>query len=100
MRDLFSKVLTTSMIASAALLVAACGGGGASDEANNTMTEMGTTDPMMDTNTGDVTAIDGAGATGDNMAMDANSTMTMDANTTGTSTTMNTTDMGATTNGM
>jgi hypothetical protein len=99
MRDLFSKVLTGSMIASAALLVAACGGGGSGDEANNTTTEMGTTDPMMDTNTGDVTAIDGAGATGDNMAMDANA-MTMDANTAGTATTMNTTDTGATTNGM
>jgi hypothetical protein len=96
MRDLLKTVMTSSMVAGAALLVAACGGGGGGDEANNTaMTEMGTTDPMMDGTTNDVTAIDGAAGTDANMAMDTN--MTMDANMTGTNT--GTTDMNAT-NGM
>ncbi len=80
MRDLLKTVLTGSMVAGAALLVAACGDAGT--EANNTaMTEMGTTDPMMDGTTNDVTAVDGATATDANMAMDSN--MTMDANMSG-----------------
>lgn len=77
MRDLFSKILTSSMVAGAALLVTACGG---TEEAtvNNSMTEMDATDPMMDGTTNDVTAVDGAGAMDANMSMDSN--MTMDAN--------------------
>jgi hypothetical protein len=64
--------MTGSMVAGAALLVSACGGN-KTDEANNTATtEMGTTDPMMDGSTNDVTAIDGAAGTDANMAMDAN----------------------------
>jgi hypothetical protein len=71
MRDLLKTVMTGSMVAGAALLVAACGGGG--NEANNTATtEMGTTDPMMDGTTNDVTAIDGATGMDANMTMDAN----------------------------
>lgn len=75
MRDLFSKIMTGSMVASAALLVAACGGSETA-EANNTVTEMDTTDAMMDGTTNDVTAVDGAMADG-NLAVDANA---VDAN--------------------
>ncbi len=78
MRDLLSKIMTGSMVAGAALLVAACGGSETA-ETNNTMTEMDTTDAMMDGTTNDVTAVDGAAAEG-NMAVDSN--MTMDANAT------------------
>jgi hypothetical protein len=93
MRDLLKTVMTGSMVAGAALLVAACGGN-ADDSANNTaMTEMGTTDPMMDGTTNDVTAVDGATGMDANMAMDSN--MTMDANMSNTMTN----DMNAT-NGM
>lgn len=80
MRDLFTKIMTGSMVASAALLVAACGGSETA-ETNNTMTEMDTTDPMMDGTTNDVTAVDGAMGTDANMAMDSN--MTMDSNMSG-----------------
>lgn len=92
MRDLFSKMMTGSMVAGAALLVAACGGD--TTEVNNTaMTEMDATDTMMDGTTNDVTAIDAGTGLDDNMAMDTN--MTMDANMTD----MNTTDANMT-NGM
>jgi hypothetical protein len=80
MRDILKTVMTGALIAGAAVGVAACDRG--ADEANNmATTEMGTTDPMMDGTTNDVTAIDGAAATDANMAMDAN--MTMDANMSG-----------------
>ena len=80
MRDLFSKLMTGSMVAGAALLVAACGGSETADTNTTNMTEMESTDPMMDGTTNDVTAVDGAGMDG-NMAMDSN--MTMDANMSG-----------------
>lgn len=49
MRDIFSKVMTGSMIAGAALLVAACGG--ASDTAaNNTAMNGLESDPMFEGN--------------------------------------------------
>jgi hypothetical protein len=76
MRDLLSKITTASLVAGAALLVAACGGTETA-ETNNTLTELDSTDTMMDGTTNDVTAVDGAMADG-NMAMDSN--MTMDAN--------------------
>ncbi len=82
MRDLFSKILTSSMVAGAALLVASCGGSETA-EANNTMTEMDTTDAMMDGTTNDVTAVDGAMADG-NLAVDTNAvdTNAVETNTT------------------
>ena len=103
MRDLFSKVMTGSMIAGAALLVTACGGG-ENAEANNTATmEMNTMDPMMEGTTNDVTAIDAGTGADANMTMDANASMT-DMNTSGganttTNTTTTTTDANMT-NGM
>ena len=67
MRDLFSKLLTGSMVAGAALLVAACGG---STTANTTDTNMAM-DNSMDMGTmNDVTAVDGAMGSDSNMAMD------------------------------
>lgn len=101
MRDLFSKVMTGSMIAGAALLVTACGGG-ENAEANNTATmEMNTMDPMMEGTTNDVTAIDAGTGADANMTMDANASMT-DMNTTGgANMTTNTTTTDANmTNGM
>ncbi|MDT9599845.1 hypothetical protein [Sphingosinicella rhizophila] len=85
MRDLLSKVMTSSMVAGAALLVAACGGG---EDATANNTSYATDDALMgDTN--DVTAID-AGTTGAdaNLGLDAN--MSMDSN-------MSDVDMNATT---
>ena len=79
MRDLFSKVMTGSMVAGAALLVAACGGSETADTNSTNMTEMEATDPMMEGSTNDVTATDAA-------TMDANmmgGNMTMDANMSG-----------------
>ncbi len=86
MRDLFSKIMTASMVAGAALLVASCGGSETA-EANNSVTEMDTTDAMMDGTTNDVTAVDGAMADanamgGDMNAVDANASNTVEANTT------------------
>lgn len=95
MRDLLSKVMTSSMVAGAALLVAACGGGEEA-EANNTMNY--TTDDALMTN--DVTTVDamngtdanlGAGVDG-NLTIDAN-TVTVDTNTVVTPTDANTTGM-------
>lgn len=85
MRDLFSKIMTGSMVASAALLVAACGGSETA-EATNNVTEMDTTDAMMDGTTNDVTAVDGAMADG-NLAVDANATDLNASNTVETNTT-------------
>lgn len=66
MRDLFSKLLTGSMVAGAALLVAACGG---STTANTSDTNMAM-DNSMDMGTmNDVTAVDGATGSDSNMAM-------------------------------
>ena len=67
MRDLLSKLMTSSMVAGAALLVAACGGSETANTAEN-MTDMNSTEADMGT-MNDVTAVDGAMA-GDNMAMD------------------------------
>ncbi len=78
MRNLLSKAMTVSMVAGAALLVSACGGSEPAAD-NTALTEMNSTDTMMDGTTNDVTAVDGAAAEG-NMAMDSN--MTMDANVT------------------
>jgi hypothetical protein len=85
MRDLFSKIMTGSMVAGAALLVAACGGSETAETNTTNMTEMESTDPMMDGTTNDVTATDAAtmdaNMMGGNMTMDSN--MSMDANMTG-----------------
>jgi hypothetical protein len=76
MRDLFSKMMTGSMIAGAALLVAACGG---TDEAATNTTNVTEMDAgAMDGGTNDVTAIDAGAGMDANMSMDANGTM--DAN--------------------
>ncbi|MDQ3139342.1 MAG: hypothetical protein M3Q15_01270 [Pseudomonadota bacterium] len=78
MRNVYSKLMTGSMIAASALLVVACGGGEDAEANNMAMTEMNATDTMMDGTTNDVTAIDAGTGADANMAMDAN--MTMDAN--------------------
>ena len=81
MRDLFSKLMTGSMIAGAALLVSACGGGESANTAETNMTEMNSMDTSMESGSmNDVTAVDGARADS-NMAMDSNmSSPSMDAN--------------------
>jgi hypothetical protein len=81
MRDLFSKLMTGSMIAGAALLVSACGGGESANTAETNLTEMNSMDTTMDAGSmNDVTAVDGAMADS-NMSMDANSAAPMmDAN--------------------
>lgn len=95
MRNIFSKIVTSSMVAGAALLVSACGG--ETEEANNTaMMEMDATDTMMDGTTNDVTAIDAGTGMDTNMAVDTN--MTMDAN--ASTDTANTTTDADVTNGM
>lgn len=99
MRDLFSKVMTGSMIAGAALLVTACGGGEEAGVNNTATMEMNTMDPMMDGTTNDVTAIDAGTGADANMTMDANATMT-DMNATTTTTNTTTTTDANMTNGM
>lgn len=74
MRALISKVVTGSMIASAALLVSACGGNTENTTDNTVVTDLNTTDPMMDgTMTDNMTAVDGG--TMGNDAMMMNDTM-------------------------
>jgi hypothetical protein len=73
MRALISKAVAGSMIASAALLVSACGGN-TETATDNVVTDLNTTDPMMDgTMTDNMTAVDGA--TMGNDAMMMNDTM-------------------------
>lgn len=73
MRALISKVVTGSMIASAALLVSACGGNTETTTENSVVTDLNTTDPMMDGSmTDNMTAVDG---TMGNDAMMMNDTM-------------------------
>lgn len=72
MRALISKAVAGSMIASAALLVSACGGN-TETATDNVVTDLNTTDPMMDgTMTDNMTAVDG---TMGNDAMMMNDTM-------------------------
>jgi len=66
MRNLFSKVMTGSMVAGAALLVAACGG---AEDANVSTNYVTTDDAMMGN---DVTAVDAMNGTDANLGMDAN----------------------------
>ncbi|MFW2830896.1 hypothetical protein [Sphingomonas sp. ID0503] len=68
MRNLLSKAMTASMVAGAALLVSACGGSEPAAD-NTTLTEMNSTDTMMDSTSNDMMAIDAAGMDS-NMAMD------------------------------
>jgi hypothetical protein len=79
MRDLFSKLMTGSMIAGAALLVSACGGSETANTAETNMTEMNSMDTTMEAGSmNDVTAVDGAMAD-TNMSMDANMAAPMDS---------------------
>jgi hypothetical protein len=78
MRDLFSKLMTGSMIAGAALLVSACGGSETANTAETNLTEMNSMDTMESGSMNDVTAVDGAMAD-TNMSMDANSAAPMDS---------------------
>lgn len=92
MRNIFSKIVSGSMIAGAALLVSACGGAENEEVDEVIVTDMNATDTMMDGTTNDVTAIDAATGADANMTMDANMTgtdanMMMDANTANTATT-------------
>ncbi|GGO93493.1 hypothetical protein [Stakelama pacifica] len=74
MRAIISKVVTGSMIAGAALMVSACGGSDETTPANTTVTEMNSTDPMMDgTMSDNMSMVDG---TMGNDAMLMNDTMT------------------------
>ncbi|HTG37369.1 hypothetical protein [Sphingomonas sp.] len=76
MRALISKVVTGSMIAGAALLVSACGGNTETTTENTVVTDLNTTDPMMDgTMTDNMTAVDGSMDTMGNDAMMMNDTM-------------------------
>ena len=75
MRNVFSKMLTGSMVASAALLVAACGGTETAETDNTMATDMNAMDPAMTGTTNDVTAIDAATGAGGNMAGDMNMSM-------------------------
>lgn len=73
MRAIVSKALTASMIAGAALLVSACGGSTETTTENTVVTDLNSTDTMMDgTMTDNMTAVDGAMG---NDAMMANDTM-------------------------
>jgi len=78
MRDLFSKLMTGSMIAGAALLVSACGGSETANTAETNMTEMNSMDTMESGSMNDTTAVDGAMAD-TNMSMDANMAAPMDS---------------------
>ena len=78
MRDLFSKLMTGSMIAGAALLVSACGGSETANTAETNLTEMNSVDTMESGSMNDVTAVDGAMAD-TNMSMDANMAAPSDA---------------------
>lgn len=74
MRDLLSKVMTSSMVAGAALLVVACGGG---EDATANNTSYATDEALMgDTN--DVTNIDASTTGADANLLDAN--VSVDAN--------------------
>ena len=92
MRAILSKVVTGSMIAGAALLVSACGGQTENTTENTVVTDLNSTDTMMDgTMTDNMTAVDGAMG---NDAMMANDTGMMAGNdtmmtTNGTDTTTN-----------
>ena len=68
MRDTFSRLTTTALIAGAALLVSACGGGNAPADTNAAAANAG--EPAMEGSVNDVTAVDAAGAS-DNVVMDA-----------------------------
>jgi hypothetical protein len=73
MRAIFSKAVTGSMIAGAALLVSACGGKTETTTENTVVTDLNSTDTMMDgAMTDNMTAVDGAMG---NDAMMANDTM-------------------------
>jgi len=67
MRDTFSRLMTTAMVAGAAMLVSACGG--SSTPADTTTTELNAEEPSMEGSVNDVTAVDAAGAS-DNVVMD------------------------------
>ena len=69
MRALISKVVTRPMIASAALLVSACGET-TETNTNTVVTDLNTTDPMLDgTMTDNMTAVDGVMMGNDAMMM-------------------------------
>jgi hypothetical protein len=81
MRDLFSKLMTASMVAGAALLVSACGGSESTTAETNTSTEMNSMEPAGSMN--DVTAVDasmGADANSMGNASGGNSMGGMDSN--------------------
>jgi hypothetical protein len=89
MRAIFSKVVTGSMIAGAALLVSACGGKTDTTTENTVVTDLNSTDTMMDgTMTDNMTAVDGA-AMGNDAMMSNDTMMSNDSMTTNSSTTTN-----------
>lgn len=93
MRDLFSKVMTGSMIAGAALLVTACGG---SEDA--TVNNANYEESLMGN---DVTTTDALNGTDADLGVDANvSVNAADTNSTTTTTVNTTTTDTTTTNGM
>ncbi|MBW4329823.1 hypothetical protein KY084_02900 [Stakelama sp. CBK3Z-3] len=73
MRAIISKVVTGSMVAGAALMVSACGGSDETTVDNTVITDMNSTDPMMDgTMSDNMSMVDG---TMGNDAMLMNDTM-------------------------
>lgn len=87
MRDLFSKLMTASMVAGAALLVSACGSSETTTTETNTSMEMNSMEPAGSMN--DVTAVDasmGADANmmgNDMMGNDMGNSMGMESNMSG-----------------
>ncbi|MGF1549409.1 MAG: hypothetical protein ACFBQW_02580 [Sphingomonadaceae bacterium] len=72
MRDLFSKIMTGSMVAGAALVLAACNGEDAEPVEDEAMvTDVEEMEPV-DGTTNDVTAVDATEGADMNMTMDSN----------------------------
>ncbi len=79
MRDLFSKLMTVSMVAGAALLVSACGSSETTTTETNTV-EMNSMEPAMEGSMNDVTAVDATMGADANMMMDNSMGNSMDSN--------------------
>lgn len=66
MRDTFSRLMTSAMVAGAALLVSACGESSTPADANSVVNAE---EPSLEGSVNDVTAVDAAGAS-DNVVLD------------------------------
>lgn len=79
MRDLFSKLMTASMVAGAALLVSACGSS-ETTPTENTTTEMNSMEPSMEGSMNDMTAVDATMGADANMMGDNSMGNAMESN--------------------